>query len=143
VSKIDFLSFMNRQKISQTELAEALGVHQSAVSQYVSGKSGVVFDKVEKLVELGITPEELFGETMGKKMRDAIIRDYLSKSGETTNQIPLEIVKEGLIEILRRVYWQNIYKSFFLLTSSSNSCKKFKISFQLGILPKIIPCIAL
>jgi len=103
VSKIDFLSFMNRKKISQTELAEVLDVHQSAVSQYVSGKSGVVFDKVEKLVELGITPEELFGENVGKKMRDSIIRDYLSKSGEITNQNPLEIVKEGLIEILKRV----------------------------------------
>ena len=72
-------------------------------SQYVSGKSGVVFDKVEKLVELGITPEELFGENVGKKMRDAIIRDYLSKSGEITNQNSLEIVKEGLIEILKRI----------------------------------------
>ncbi|MDR2594886.1 MAG: helix-turn-helix domain-containing protein [Fibromonadaceae bacterium] len=103
MSKIDFLSFMNRKKISQTELAEVLDVHQSAVSQYVSGKSGVVFDKVEKLVELGITPEELFGETVGKKMRDSIIRDYLSKSGEITNQNSLEIVKEGLIEILKKI----------------------------------------
>jgi len=103
VSKIDFLSFMSRLKISQTELANALDVHQSAVSQYVSGKSGVVFDKVEKLVELGITPEELFGKTVGKKMRDAIIKDYLSKSGATTNSNSLEIVKEGLIEILRRI----------------------------------------
>jgi len=108
VSKIDFLSFMSRQKISQSELAEALDVHQSAVSQYVSGKSGVVFDKVEKLVELGITPEELFGENVGKKMRDAIIKDYLSKSGASTGatgEIPnsLEIVKEGLIEILKRI----------------------------------------
>jgi len=103
VSKIDFLSFMNRKKISQTELAEVLDVHQSAVSQYVSGKSGVVFDKVEKLVELGITPEELFGEIAGKKMRDSIIRDYLSKSGDMTTQNSLEIVKEGLIEILKRI----------------------------------------
>ncbi|MCL2261216.1 MAG: helix-turn-helix transcriptional regulator [Fibromonadales bacterium] len=109
MSKIDFLSFMSRQKISQSELAEALDVHQSAVSQYVSGKSGVVFDKVEKLVELGITPEELFGEIVGKKMRDAIIKDYLSKSGASTGsatgEIPnsLEIVKEGLIEILKRI----------------------------------------
>jgi predicted transcriptional regulator len=103
VSKIDFLRFMNRQKISQVELAEVLGVHQSAVSQYVSGKSGVVFDKVEKLVELGITPEELFGEVIGKKMREAIIKDYLSKSGEIKEQSPLEVVKEGLIEILKRI----------------------------------------
>jgi predicted transcriptional regulator len=103
VSKIDFLNFMNRRRISQVELAEVLGVHQSAVSQYVSGKSGVVFDKVEKLVELGITPEELFGETIGKKMREAIIKDYLSKSGEIKDQSPLEVVKEGLIEILKRI----------------------------------------
>ncbi|MDR1830902.1 MAG: helix-turn-helix domain-containing protein [Candidatus Fibromonas sp.] len=94
---------MNRRRISQVELAEVLGVHQSAVSQYVSGKSGVVFDKVEKLVELGITPEELFGETIGKKMREAIIKDYLSKSGEIKDQSPLEVVKEGLIEILKRI----------------------------------------
>ena len=103
MSKIDFLNFMNRRRISQVELAEVLGVHQSAVSQYVSGKSGVVFDKVEKLVELGITPEELFGETIGKKMREAIIKDYLSKSGEIKDQSPLEVVKEGLIEILKRI----------------------------------------
>jgi transcriptional regulator with XRE-family HTH domain len=102
MSKIDFLSFMNRQKISQMELAEALDVHQSAVSQYVSGKSGVVFDKVEKLVDLGITPEELFGETTGKKMRDAIIKDYLSQSGEV-NPNSFDVVKEGLIEILKRI----------------------------------------
>jgi hypothetical protein len=63
----------------------------------------VVFDKVEKLVDLGITPEELFGETIGKKMRNAIIEDYLSKSGETVNLNSLEIVKDGLIEILKRV----------------------------------------
>ena len=37
------------------------------------------------------------------KKRDAIIRDYLSKSGEITNQNSLEIVKEGLIEILKRI----------------------------------------
>lgn len=103
MSKIDFLTFMSRLKISQTELANALDVHQSAVSQYVSGKSGVVFDKVEKLVDLGITPEELFGEIIGKKMREAIVKDYLSKSGVITNSNSLEIVKEGLIEILRKI----------------------------------------
>jgi len=94
---------MNRQKISQAELANVLDVRQSTVSQYVSGKSGVVFDKVEKLVELGITPEELFGEATGKKMREVIIRDYLSKSGDITNPNSLEIVKDGLIEILKRI----------------------------------------
>jgi len=52
---------------------------------------------------LGITPEELFGENVGKKMRDSIINDYLSKSGDMTTQNSLEIVKEGLIEILKRI----------------------------------------
>jgi hypothetical protein len=36
-------------------------------------------------------------------MRETIIRDYLSKSGEILNQNSLEIVKEGLIEILKRI----------------------------------------
>jgi hypothetical protein len=36
-------------------------------------------------------------------MIEVIIRDYLSKSGDITNQNSLEIVKEGLIEILKRI----------------------------------------
>jgi len=47
--------------------------------------------------------KELFGENAGKKMRDTIIREYLSKNGEATNQNSMEIVKEGLIEILKRI----------------------------------------
>jgi predicted transcriptional regulator len=80
MSKIDFLSFTSRKKISQTELSKILGVKQSSVSQYVSGKQGIVFDKIEKLVELGITPEELFGEKLGKKFREDIIKEHFENS---------------------------------------------------------------
>ena len=103
MSKIDFLSFMNRQKISQTELAKILDVHQSSISQYVSGKSGILFDKVRKLVELGITPEELFGDDLGQKMRENIIAEYLAGAKNENGKAPFNVVKEGLIEILKKV----------------------------------------
>lgn len=103
MAKIDFLGFMQRQKISQAELADILDVHQSSVSQYVSGKSGILFDKVQKLVELGISPEELFGNELGRKMRDNIISEYLSGAKDENGKTPFDVVKEGLIEILKKI----------------------------------------
>jgi hypothetical protein len=44
---------------------------------YCKGRSDITFGKVGKLVELGITPEELFGEKNGKKLRDMCVNDYL------------------------------------------------------------------
>jgi transcriptional regulator with XRE-family HTH domain len=68
MSKINFLGFMRRKNMSQIDLANKLGVTSATVSMYCNGKSGITFDKVDKLIELGITPAELFGEENGKKL---------------------------------------------------------------------------
>jgi len=75
MSKIDFQSFMHRKKISQAKLAKMLNVTSATVNMYCKGKSGMGFDKIEKLIEMGITPEELFGENAGKKLRENILNN--------------------------------------------------------------------
>jgi transcriptional regulator with XRE-family HTH domain len=91
MSKIDFAGFLHRKKITQSKLAKALGVTQANISLYNKGKSGIVFDKVEKLIDLGITPEELFGEIGGKKLRDMCVSDYLAEKGRESSEILSEI----------------------------------------------------
>jgi transcriptional regulator with XRE-family HTH domain len=100
---IDFLRFMARKNISRKEMADILGVKRSSISQYISGAHGVVWEKVEMLVDLGISPVELFGEKLGNKMKETIIEEYLSKSQDDKKMEPLEMMKEGMIEILKRI----------------------------------------
>jgi len=78
MEKMNLLAFMRRKKISQTEFAKILGVAAPTVSLYASGKSGISFDKIHALIDMGITPEELFGEQSGQKFREAIIKDYFA-----------------------------------------------------------------
>ncbi|MCL2282160.1 MAG: helix-turn-helix domain-containing protein [Fibromonadales bacterium] len=101
--KIDFLSFITRKNISRKELADILEVNRASISQYISGTHGVVWEKIEKLVGLGITPEELFGKELGQKMKESILEEYLEKNLEGLKIDPLEIMKKGMVEILKRV----------------------------------------
>jgi transcriptional regulator with XRE-family HTH domain len=82
MSKIDFSGFMHRKKITQSRLAKVLGVTQQSVNSYCKGKSDITFGKVEKLIDLGITIEELHGETAGKKLREMCVNDYLAEKGK-------------------------------------------------------------
>jgi transcriptional regulator with XRE-family HTH domain len=103
MSKIDFLSFMKRKNLERKDLSEALGVNRASISQYINDDHGIVFDKVKILVGMGISPKELFGEELGNKMEEAIIDEYLSKNPSNIKINSLEIMKEGMIEILKRI----------------------------------------
>lgn len=51
-------------KINQGELADILGVNQTTVGQWKSGKKKPGYDNIVKIYEtFGITPDELFGVT--------------------------------------------------------------------------------
>ncbi len=100
MEKINILGFINRIKISQTDLAKELGVGDSTISMYVSpeNKSNVGWDKIPKLIELGITIEELFGEEASKTLKDKIIADYLAGAGLDRN---LNFTEEEAVKIVR------------------------------------------
>jgi len=92
MSKIDFSGFMHRKKMGQAKLAKPLNVTQQTVSMYCNGKSGITFDKVGKLIEMGITTTELFGEKDGKKL--------LENSGAVVSESDFE---EKVMAVLNKV----------------------------------------
>ncbi|MDR3000575.1 MAG: helix-turn-helix domain-containing protein [Fibromonadaceae bacterium] len=97
MSKIDFLGFINRKKISQTKLASMLGVTTATVNMYCKGRSGIGFDKVGVLVDLGITPEELFGKEVGGKLRNNILKESMPEPRELAN-----LSDDAVIDIFSR-----------------------------------------
>jgi DNA-binding XRE family transcriptional regulator/ribosomal protein S21 len=54
-------SFRDRVRLNQAELAEKLGIIQQNISIWEAGKGTPSFQISKKLLELGITVEELFG----------------------------------------------------------------------------------
>jgi transcriptional regulator with XRE-family HTH domain len=54
-------SFRDRLRLNQAELAEKLGIVQGNITAWESGRGTPSFQISKKLLELGITVEELFG----------------------------------------------------------------------------------
>ena len=64
----DCNSFINRKGWKQRELAQKLDVGTSTVGMWCTGKSTPPYDVISKLIELGISPVELFGEELASKL---------------------------------------------------------------------------
>ena len=58
---MEILSFLQRKGYSQTSLAEKLGTSSQNVNRWVSGVGVPSYELCKKLLELGMTIEELFG----------------------------------------------------------------------------------
>ena len=58
----DCSSFLHRMGWGQKDLAEKLGCSTSTVGMWCVGKSFPSYSVIIQLLELGITPYELFGE---------------------------------------------------------------------------------
>lgn len=60
---VNIKEFIRRAGLKgQDDLAERLGVKTSAVSAWSSGKRTPTYEMCERLLELGMTVEELFGK---------------------------------------------------------------------------------
>jgi len=100
-------AFIRRKHLNQTEFAKIIGVAAPTVSQYISGESGISTKRMRLMIDMGITPEELFGDTAGKKMREQIISDYLNsglegKNLKFTEDEAAEMVRVGIFKLLSR-----------------------------------------
>ena len=64
---VDIKSFIERKGMRKADLCRALGMDStsSLMSSYEKGRSDPSYDKCEKLIRLGITVQELFGEELG------------------------------------------------------------------------------
>jgi len=100
-------AFIRRKNLNQGEFAKLIGVAAPTVSQYISGESGISTKRMRLMIDMGITPEELFGETAGKKIRELVISDYLSSGLEGkklnfTEEEAAEMVRVGIFKLLGR-----------------------------------------
>lgn len=69
---IDIDSFIRRENIKdQKELARTLKVTDNTVSMWANGKRTPTFKVCRKLLEMGMTVEELFGKPYRSSVRDA------------------------------------------------------------------------
>lgn len=65
---VDIKTFIERKGMRKADLCRVFGLDpkSSLMSSYEKGRSDPSYDKCEKLIRLGITAQELFGEELGK-----------------------------------------------------------------------------
>lgn len=88
--------FKERRGYTNMDLSRLLGVSDSMVSQYMSGKSGMSLDNLSALLRDGMTLEEAFGE----ETAEAIKKNISSTPKDPLD--PVQVVAEGLRRILEQ-----------------------------------------
>ena len=88
--KFDCNAFLRRKNWKQRDLANILGVSTSLVGGWCTGKSFPLFPMLFKLIDAGITLQELFGEEYAEK---------LSSPARNKEEVKKD-VKKALSEIL-------------------------------------------
>lgn len=83
---------------SQNDLANALGVIQANVSSWESGRSYPGFKIIIKLLQLGITVEELFGVTY--------------KNAKEENILPEKDFEKRVINVMNKIFTGKMKVSF-------------------------------
>lgn len=85
--KLDLFSYLTRKKMSQADLAKSLDTTPANVNRWAKGEGVPSYELCVKLLEQGMTTEELFGLTLPKqvsesddldlerKVKDIIIKD--------------------------------------------------------------------
>ena len=91
-------SFLSRMNMNKADLCRELDIDpkSSLLSSYEKGRSYPSYEKCKKLLEMGMTVEELFGEeaALGCMMKDRVENyDYLYK-----NQ-----AKQAVVETLQKM----------------------------------------
>ena len=67
-SKFDFNHFLNRKQLKQKDAASLIGVSSGLIGMWASNKAVPSYEKILKLIDKGITAEELFGKEYAEKL---------------------------------------------------------------------------
>lgn len=65
MDSFDFAKFVSRRKLKQREVAAAIGASTGLIGIWATGRSVPSYEKLAKLIELGMTAQEMFGEELG------------------------------------------------------------------------------
>lgn len=87
----DCSSFLHRMGWGQKDLAEKIGCATSTIGMWCVGKSYPSYSVIIQLLELGMTPKELFGEKWAELFRPV---------PEESDSIFDEKVRKSLLHIL-------------------------------------------
>lgn len=63
--KFDFNRFLHRKQLKQKDAAQLVGASMGLIGTWAAGKASPSYEKMAKLIENGITAQELFGEELG------------------------------------------------------------------------------
>lgn len=77
--------FLDRMGWKQEDLAKALGSKQSRVSNWNTGVASPRYNEILKLIDLGVTIEELFGDDVAEKLKSRmtpVVKEIDYKSPE-------------------------------------------------------------
>ena len=93
----DFQKFVSRTRLKQREIAEKAGVSLGLVGMWASGKAKPSFETILKLIDCGITAEELFGDECAEKLtkNSGLTENSLSKADFIAG------VREAMAEIAK------------------------------------------
>jgi len=92
---IRLIQFMDRNGIkNQTELAQKLGVSQSAISSWSSGRNEPDLNCMKKMLLMGMTIAELFGEDAEQSVINGLKNKITPRSVD--DAVFLEAVKKAL-----------------------------------------------
>ena len=64
----DFNKFLRRKNYKQKDAATAVGASMGLIGTWAAKKAVPSYEKIAKLINLGISAQELFGENLGAKL---------------------------------------------------------------------------
>lgn len=64
----DFNKFLRRKNFKQKDAAAAVGASMGLIGTWAAKGAVPSYEKIAKLIDLGITAQELFGEELGSKL---------------------------------------------------------------------------
>lgn len=91
---MDIEAFLNRIKCSKADLLRQLGLDpkSSLISSYIAGRANPSHDICCKLIDCGITAQELFGDELGSML----VKNSLSFSRSSEFQEGLQVAQKPM-----------------------------------------------
>lgn len=96
--KFDFAKFLYRNRLKLREVAEMTGASTSLVGNWNSGSAVPSYEKIGKLIEVGMTAQELFGQELG----DLLVKNSSTEKPVTKADV-MSAVREALADLSRPV----------------------------------------
>jgi len=84
-------SFLSRRKLKHRELAKMLECSQALVGRYAYNSATPSYENIVKLLKIGMTIEELFGEDVADKV---IVKANSSRFNNVSEDFKDEVIRE-------------------------------------------------